>query len=171
MQKAQDVTGQFDGRSQYLKQMGTEVERIECNLSICEMSDYTVAVLPRLPAHYWRETRQSNIAAVSMALEGRDDIRIWPSTFGVILILPNTRTRDWLRQRLRAKSIYSAVLWHPGEFDQGSFNGVYAGHMLRIHADFRYDPAGIERITHSIIAVWADRDSLNIIQAAPNLDV
>jgi hypothetical protein len=116
-----------------------------------EMSPFSQAMLPTFPLTRWREQRLANIAT-SAALRDLLQVRVMPSTFGIVLRCESHALREHIRTELIAANVFPAILWDLTGNDVPRSHAQLSRHILFLHADFRWTISDMDRATSVVRA-------------------
>ena len=148
--KALYLQGLTSGKEQFLEQMCEAEQALEAACGPNAASGTSQELIRVLPARSWRLRRLANISALSTRLEHVSRIKLWPNTFGLIILLDSRGIRDKVREHLRNMNVFTAVLWAASTDKMLPEAGDFGHRMIHIHADFRYDTQDIQSIASSV---------------------
>jgi lipopolysaccharide/colanic/teichoic acid biosynthesis glycosyltransferase len=153
--KAHYLRGDEIDKRLYLQDMATAEEGLTSNDTLAKVGlyspcNYTMAEVQRLPMRRWRHERLSNAFLLRTLIEPVKGVKFPENTFGLIATFPDRRSRDFIRQGLLEKDVFTAVLWPqlaPDSLHRDEVrSATFAERMLHIHTDFRYGAEDMHRV-------------------------
>lgn len=119
-----------------------------------DISSWSREALAQLPVEQMRRKRLENISAFHRVFQqDPQGMMMHDSASHIVLMASSRMLRDTVRRALIANEVYPAVLWPLPEGLSGTDEMQFSNRMLALHADYRYGPADIARLSSLIESV------------------